>query len=260
MSGLLSACTQIEGPQGPMGPQGPAGPAGGPQGPAGPKGDPGPQGPQGPAGPPGSSGGTPMCTPGASFCEGSKLWACTKTGTDAVLTSTCSSGSATNPAGCFTTECPPGTAGCCRTSKPTCSWNLTTPAMSGSSYGTDVNGSTILPPTGGALCSVFPVCSGADLTVMFYPIGLSTVCGTSNYVHMVLQRSQIAPGERITLPSSRVSLSINNPQDLTKKCYAWTGTVTWNSDVPSWSVTLDATCSETGKSSIKLVGTFSGDQ
>ncbi len=37
------------------------------------------------------------------------------------------------------------------------------------------------------------------------------------------------------------------------------GSVGLNSEVPAWSVSINATCSETGKSSTRIVGTISGD-
>lgn len=98
--------------------------------------------------------------------------------------------------------------------------------------------------------------------MLFYPRWGSSndsSCGSSNYILFSMSRPMKAPGEVISLPSSRVTTLMLNDVDATKRCTQWTGTLTWNSDVPSWSVTLDATCSETGKSGIKLVGTFSGD-
>ncbi|WP_158501666.1 collagen-like protein [Vitiosangium sp. GDMCC 1.1324] len=193
-----------------------------------------------------------MCTPGASFCEGSKLWACTKTGTDAVLTTECTGGSTTNPVGCFTTQCLPGSPGCCRTTKPTCRWNLTNPAMSGSYFLYDPEQ---------PYCTVTSQCAEDNaFALQLRPDAGGVVCPKPTYyqISLSLKRPMTTPGEVISLPNSRVYLSLSS-YDSTKSCSTWTGTVTWNSDVPSWSVTFDATCSETGKSSIRFTGTFSGD-
>jgi len=101
----------------------------------------------------------------------------------------------------------------------------------------------------------------ASFGVWLYPNwGSTEVCAapTTSYIYVSVERPMTAPGERISLPNTRVSL-IKHTADATTSCTAWTGTVTWNSEVPSWSITLDATCGETGKSGIRLIGTFSGD-
>lgn len=258
MGCLLSACTGTGGPQGPMGPQGPQGPQGPAGGPPGPQGPIGPQGPKGDTGPQGPAGtlGAPICTPGQSFCEGTKLWSCTKSGADAVLTAQCTGGSAANPIGCFTDKCPAGSTGCCRPARAPCRWNLTTPALSGEFF-------TYIA-AGQPYCSVSSTCaSDASFTLVLYPSFGNTACSSAaspfTYAVLGLNRPMTAPGEVISLPSSRVTLGLYNNSDTTKSCSQWTGTVTWGSDVPNWSVTVNATCSEAGKSGIRLVGTFSGE-
>jgi hypothetical protein len=101
----------------------------------------------------------------------------------------------------------------------------------------------------------------ANFTVTLYPNwGSTETCAgpTTNFVYVNVKRPMATPGERISLPNTRVGL-MKNTGDATTTCSEWTGTVTWNSEVPSWSITLDATCSEMGKSGIRLVGTFNGD-
>lgn len=197
-----------------------------------------------------------MCTPGISFCEDTKLWTCTKSGTDAALSSNCSGGTATNPLGCFTDGCPSGSAACCRNSKATCRWNLTSPALAGTFYATSSGVGVYQSPS--SYCSAPSECVPlSDFTVALNPSGI-TACSVYEGISVRLKRPMKAPGEVITLPDARVSLGIGS-LDATKTCATWTGTVTWNSEVPSWGVTLNATCAETGKSGIQLVGTFSGD-
>lgn len=248
----LAACTAgtgPQGPQGPPGPQGPAGPAGGPPGPQGPKGDTGPQGPPGPQGPAGSLG-PQICAPGKPFCAGNTLWYCTKSGADAVLPSDCTGGTANNPTGCFPTGCPPGAAGCCRPSKETCRWAFTSPSTSGGVYS-----ATTAP--GGGYCAAPPSCAQDAFTLVVYPtLGAVTCPAKTTYISLQVTRPLPPLGQAVTLPDSRVSLSLS---DSGTSCYSWTGTLTVTSDVPSWRVSVNATCSETGKSSIRLVGSANGD-
>jgi hypothetical protein len=155
--------------------------------------------------------------------------------------------------GCFTDKCPPGSTACCRQTKSPCRWNLTTPALSGEYFNYAL---------GQPYCALFSTCAGdPSLDLTFYPSYGSTTCPATTpftYASLSLTRPMTASGEVITLPNSRVRLVLVN-SDSTKTCTQWTGTVTWGSDVPSWSVTLNVTCSETGKSGIRLVGTFSGE-
>jgi hypothetical protein len=221
----------------------------------GPRGPEGPQGPQGLQGPPGTAGALPpLCTPGESFCEGSRLWSCTKLGVDAVLESSCVDGSATNPNGCFSDLCPPGKSACCRPTKPLCRWSFTSPAMSGSYY-TYAQGQTYcVPPSACTQDPNFKVTLDTNPNV--------TMCSAPepHLFSLQLKRPLVTPGEVISLPSARVlALGFHNTVDNTRSCAQWTGTITWSSEVPSWSISLDITCAEPGKSHIKLVGTLSGD-
>ena len=43
-------------------------------------------------------------------------------------------------------------------------------------------------------------------------------------------------------------------------CYNWTGTMRLDSDLPNWSVTINATCADAGKGSFKVIGTMSGNE
>lgn len=168
-----------------------------------------------------------------------------------MLTTQCTGGSTTNPTGCFTDKCPPGSTACCRQAKAPCRWNLTTPALSGEFF-------TYLLEQ--PYCVVSSTCAtDSTFSVTFYPRINGTACSPDVFTYaLVSLKRPMTAGELISLPNSRVSLSVYSP-DSTKSCSQWTGTVSWGSDVPSWSITLNLTCSETGKSGIQLVGTFSGD-
>ncbi|WP_223759886.1 hypothetical protein [Myxococcus sp. RHSTA-1-4] len=101
--------------------------------------------------------------------------------------------------------------------------------------------------------------SGVDFSVTLFRSGSALYCGSGlTYLTLQMKRPLTSPGQVFTLPDSRVSLSLD-PFQSARSCRAWTGTVTWNSEVPSWSVTFNATCSEAGKSDIRLTGTWSGD-
>ncbi|NTX54532.1 collagen-like protein [Myxococcus sp. CA039A] len=248
--------TGSTGAQGPQGMEGPRGVMG-PQGVQGPKGDTGAQGPMGPMGQ-----APQLCTPGESFCEGTSLWSCTRTGTDAVLGMKCEGdGTATNPMGCFTTGCNGNAAACCRTVKPTCHWNLTSPSSTGVFYEASTYSTT--PTTGEWFCSPPTYCAtddGFDVSLTHFTSRAPT-CGVAfTGVSFRIKRPLPAPGTVYTLPDSRVTSIRLNSQLPTSACGSWTGRLTWNSEVPTWSVSLDLTCSETGKSHIRLVGTFGGDR
>jgi hypothetical protein len=94
--------------------------------------------------------------------------------------------------------------------------------------------------------------------VTLYPSGYSAACASYNSITLQLTRPMRTPGEVISLPDARASLYLSGT-DAAGTCSSWTGTITWNSEVPSWGVTLNATCSETGKSGVRVVGSFSGD-
>ncbi|RKH00232.1 collagen-like protein [Corallococcus carmarthensis] len=244
---MVAACT--EGAAGPPGPQGPPGPAGGPPGPQGSAGPQGPQGLQGPMGPPGGQGAA-LCTPAMMFCEGNKLWSCTKTGTDAALLSDCVGGSATNPYGCFSDNCAPGSSSCCRQEKASCRWSFSSPATSGTFFTYAAGKDYCALPTPCQEVGTFQVGVLADPNAQ--------QCGQRTFTQLSIgiKRPLATPGAVIQLPDSRVSLYFSGSANT---CSSWTGTIRWNSDVPSYNVSVDATCSEAGKGGIRFVGSVSRD-
>lgn len=237
----------------------------GPQGEPGPAGRDGPPGPVGPPGPGGQGfvpldgGGTAndaglLCTPAAMFCEGNRLWTCTRSGLDAIGGADCAAaGSTNNPRICATTGClpPPYSNGaCCRPSKKLCAWSITAPeVLSGDQYDTNPLADQQCTVSGGA-------CAGDPLAVYF--TRKVSVCPAVNYYVTLQLKRPFTAAQAVTLPSTNVTLYLTHT-DPTKGCTAWTGIVTPVSDVPSYSVSIDATCSETGKSAIRVTGTFSGD-
>lgn len=55
------------------------------------------------------------------------------------------------------------------------------------------------------------------------------------FLSLDIDRSQNAPGDAIDLTSGRVAL-------WDRVCTDWTGTVTWQTDEPDWSILINATC------------------
>lgn len=253
--GLMAACG-CQGPQGPTGPQGPAGPAGmnGSNGANGMNGN-SPDGGSGGSGPPGV---WSNCTPTTSFCDTNRLWTCTRSGVDAIGGYDCAiyGGSTTNPYVCSATTCPATSNGaCCRQTLSTCDWNI---------GGTLSFSGTMLPPTAGGSCSApsaIPTGCAANVGLfngtLVYTI--STMCPATTYlVQFSIPRPSYAAGATITMPATGVSAQLYDSTDTTKSCTQWTGTMMWNSDVPTWKVTFNLTCSEAGKTGVTMTGTMQG--
>lgn len=238
----------------------------------GPKGDPGPPGPPGENGKSGTNGtngmngttpdgGTPpqpvSCTPSKGFCVNNTVATCLLSGADAILGVDCSlptlGGSASNPFSCVEeSACPIWNGACCKRMKPPCTWSFTEPALtgSGSLYYAGPGMNCGLPST--CLANAFQVgINGAE--------GDATACPpTTTYTNLglTIPRSTVVVGQTITLPFKDASVSYSRGG---QSCYSWTGTVRFDSDVPTWKVTLNLTCSEAGEQTTKLVGTLSGE-
>jgi hypothetical protein len=254
-AGIVVGCSSSVGPQGPPGPPGgPPGPTGlaGPQGLSGP---PGPQGPQGPPGPAGSGGGQP-CPANKQFCSGNLVWTCTRNGNDAFGGVDCSQyyGSANNPASCQTTGCSQGATACCAVSKPTCAWNQTAPAVdTGSGYYPPqfTPNSYCVPPSA-------PTCPGQGTFAFTRAVSGGTCPSSGHVLYVNIDRSKASPG-MLQIPNQAVVVGYSDQAGASASCPAWTGTINWVSDVPSWKIVADLTCSETGKTSLRLAGTYQGD-
>lgn len=200
---------------------------------------------------------TQICTPNQQFCDGGRIASCTKTGRDAVVGYDCSifGVSATNPYQCVTSGCPNGATACCQRAKPSCSWALTAPSASTGSHDSYRNdGPYCLTPSALPAASACPVTSYFQTGVT--AAARTTTCpSTTTNVSLRIERPLAYAGQIFTLPDAKVVLSASG----TYACSSWTGTVRWDREVPNWSVTVDATCSEAGKSSVKVQGTFAGD-
>ncbi|WP_223645670.1 collagen-like protein [Corallococcus sp. EGB] len=193
-----------------------------------------------------------ICVRGKPFCDGENLSYCTRSGTDAVTFGACAGGSATNPVGCFTTDCRGGAAACCRPRKATCEWSFTSPAISGRTY--DYDGSRDKEN----YCVAPSTCAQDSLSFYINPPRTTGTCPVmiGRSVHVIVSRPLPPPGQRVTLPDSRIHIESGG---VTTPCSAWTGSLIVHSDVPSWRVSLDVTCSNPGSGDIRLVGSAGGD-
>lgn len=245
--GLLSAC--------------------GAEGPAGPPGMQGAPGTQGPIGLPGN-GSTTMCEPGRTFCDGAKIWSCTKSGTDAVLAMDCaadigpaSGNTTTNPYSCLTSSCPsdgsygshPGPA-CCRRTKYICVASFESdPSLDFSTYGPFGSSCGLGNGSG---------CFQTGVPVFFVK---RTVGAGQIQVSLWLFPDKIKMGQVATLADlSSLPMECSGTQSVSvtaggQTCTNWAGSVTWTSANPSFQVALDLSCQDADRSSMKLKGTFKGD-
>lgn len=240
----------------------------GADGPPGPAGMPGPAGPPGPMGTMGLPGNGSMfsCDPGKTFCDGAKIWSCTKSGTDAVLTKDCATDlgdkSVVNPLSCFTSSCTPSGIGinggpaCCRKTKYVCVASFDTdPSLDFSTYGGDPHGDGCLVG-GGAGCYQTGV-----------PVfGVNRTLGTTHVqVSLWFFSDKIKVGQVVSLADlSALPMACNGMQQVSvaaggQTCTNWSGKVTWTADNPSFEVSLDLACQDMDKSGMKLKGTFKGD-
>lgn len=239
----------------------------GPPGPPGMQGPPGSQGEMGQMGLPGN-GSMISCEPGRSFCDGAKIWACTKSGTDALLTMDCATdlgpangNTATNPYSCFTSGCPesgygsrPGPA-CCRKMKYLCVASFaSSPGLGFSTYWSPNDGRCGIGNGAGCYQTNVPVLTvqrkigneQVDISLWFFP-------------------DKIMPGQTVSLSAlSALPTACDGMQDVRltsggKTCGHWSGSVIWTSPNPSFKVSLDLACTDMDKAEMKLQGTFQGD-
>lgn len=196
--------------------------------------------------------GSILCKRGEAFCDSANLSYCSRSGTDAVSFGACAGGTANNPAGCFMTDCPGGATACCRPGKATCRWSFTSPAISGQTYGFDENRDKE------NYCVAPSTCDQNSLTFYIAPPKTTGTCPVmvGRSVHVIIGRPLPPLGQIVTLPDSRFFVSSGGTPT---SCSAWTGTLIVHSDVPTWRVSLDLTCSDPNLRDLRLVGSASGD-
>ena len=210
-------------------------------------------------GPIGNADATPgnpvSCTPAESFCDGNKVWTCTYSGKDAIGGVDCATqGSATNPGICSTSGCPSGAKACCRRQMPPWKLNLSQPNLVGEAYASGSDGISI--GTG-------KVCNGSGGFGLSYAILTRTIATmtcppASVQIFPSFDRKKLPNvGVNYPFPTDGMTLSATVGE---VTCYSWTGTMRLDSDLPTWSVTINATCADAGKGSFKVIGTMSGNE
>lgn len=195
------------------------------------------------------------CTPAESFCDGNKVWTCTYSGKDAFVGVDCATqGSATNPGSCATSGCPAGAKACCRPQLPIGKWNFSQPALVGETYSASAG-------IDGISLSTTKICvgrSGFGLYMATLQRSAGACALASTLIHLRLERDKLPDvGVTYSFPTIGVYL-VAVAGDVT--CNNWTGTLRLDSDLPTWSVTINATCADAGKGSFKVIGTMSGNE
>jgi hypothetical protein len=186
-----------------------------------------------------------ICRPGEQFCSGNHLWSCTLSGHDATHVEECGAGgTGTNPATCATSGCPSGRRACCKRESEPCEYAVTSPL--------GVAG-TCFPPQ----ATLNPSCGSFSFSVVRSPAPALNVCSSDIFqVIAVIDRTKHAVGTSFSLGPGDALIYSATTMGVSASCSSWTGNVQWLSDVPSWRVDVDLTCTNTG--SIHLVGTFHG--
>jgi hypothetical protein len=185
------------------------------------------------------------CNPGEELCNGNHLWSCTLSGHDATHVEDCGAGgTATNPGTCATLGCPGGGHACCKREGEPCEYSVTSPL--------GVAG-TCFPPQ----ATLNPSCGSLSFSVVMFPAPAPNVCSSDIFEVIVsIDRTKHAVGTGFSPGTSDVLLYAATTMGVSASCSSWTGNVQWISDVPSWRVDVDLTCTTTG--TIHLVGTFHG--
>jgi hypothetical protein len=101
-----------------------------------------------------------------------------------------------------------------------------------------------------------PSCGSLFLSVVMSPAPAPNVCSSDIFeVIVLIDRTKHAVGTSFSPGTGDAVLYTATTMGVSASCSSWTGNVQWVSDVPSWRVDVDLTCTT---SSIHLVGTFHG--
>lgn len=246
-------------------------------------------GPQGPPGAPGadaplaaSRGAATSCTTGDRFCDGTTIWRCTRSGLDAEREIDCAAQSRPANPGLCTTDASRcfATAPCCTSTLPQCVWSFFQPdATAGETFTSNASGTeSCLPGRAGRpapLPSGYQAassCPGSPTLSYAWTKAYDGCPRSYRSLSLAIDRVAVRLGT-ITLAAAGVpgvTLTLQRSVQQTSggfyaaeaagSCSSWTGTIAWISDLPSWRVTINATCAETGKETLKVIGTMSGDE
>jgi len=192
------------------------------------------------------------CTPLEDFCEGTVHWTCTYSGKNAFGHDCTGEGTPTNPGTCMTTECGATIKACCGRQKNDVEWSFTAPATFSGHYNNVFAGQGY-----GSLSASCGEASGS----VHLTVASTMACVPDTTTDISLTMSGLTAGQPVTLPSSNVSLSANqNAAGVLTSCTSWTGTATLSSEDPMAKVSIDATCSEMGKTMFKVVGSINSNK
>jgi hypothetical protein len=165
--------------------------------------------------------------------------------------------SPTNPYVCTTVGCESTDHGaCCRPSMPLCTWTLAGTFTS--------TGTTTFPPATescqGPYGQQTPAPGCPNIFYAQVTVNDSAMCPPQFHILSVyLDRASVSAGQTVTLPNAAIKLQLNDIEPGTKSCQAWTGSLTFDSDVPSWKVSFNVTCSENNKTDVTLSGSIQGN-
>lgn len=141
---------------------------------------------------------------------------------------------------------------CCETlaaaTGPRCKFSLTAPDVT--------SGSDYSPPNN---CSAPSACTADTFTVGTSHI--VSACPSKSYsVYFTVDRAKAPFGTSYALPRAGIALSYSVTG--APGCYKWSGSMNLVSDVPSWKVVVDATCTDTDSDGkpimVRVTGEFSG--
>lgn len=185
------------------------------------------------------------CTPDTAFCGSGRVYQCTKSGLDAFQVQTCTGGTATNGVVCATDKCQPSTflapGACCRTEKPLAAYALSAPSLG--------NGDQFDWGSKGYQTNAYRTCDKiywtvSNATAVCTPQSLSLTVGVNAAgVNAGQQYSVASNGFVMNLSSAGVA------------CTSWTGTYSVSA-APTTTITLNATCAESGKGSMQVIGSL----
>jgi hypothetical protein len=209
------------------------------------------------------------CTQGKSFCIANQIWQCTLSGSDATLKQTCDPtpvvATSNNSYTCFEDCSSKGinTSPCCTWTKPRCRATFTSdPTLDFTSYVSLIN----LTSSGNVCEFDMKTCNkgdaGSELIPTFGVFGVPTL-GSSVSLGLALDPAKISPGQTKNLSDLASPCANENQVSVSQggtSCTHLTGTVTWTSGPPSFSISFNLTCTETGKSGVTFVASFTGEQ
>jgi hypothetical protein len=101
---------------------------------------------------------------------------------------------------------------------------------------------------------------GADLAGVVPPQTITCLPGKSFCVDASFNRATTGVGTAVDLASPGTGNSFLYSNGSAQSCSGWTGTMRIDSDLPDWSVTINATCASGTMMGTQVIGTMSGSE